>query len=45
MYKQNAAAGNEEEQKLNALKAAADIIRSDIRSVTNDSEQYPASDS
>lgn len=44
MYKQSASAGNEEEQKLNILKAAADIIRSDIRSITNDFEQYPASD-
>lgn len=26
------------------MKAAADIIRSDIRSITNDFEQYPASD-
>ncbi|KYN15739.1 hypothetical protein ALC57_12036 [Trachymyrmex cornetzi] len=28
MYKPNAVAGNQEEQKLNALKVAADIIRS-----------------
>ncbi|KYN28693.1 hypothetical protein ALC57_01883 [Trachymyrmex cornetzi] len=44
MYKQSAVAGNQEEQKLNALKVTADIIRSDIRSMTNYSEQYPASD-
>lgn len=44
MYKQSAVAGNQEEQKLNALKVAADIIRSDIRSMRNYSEQYPASD-